>query len=266
MYTWCKKVLVFSITFNNFTQLFIIILSSQVIHNVCPECAIDASSNAGSSRSRNSSSRRSSSGTTGHRYYDDSGTDAASSLKSSDRLSAGSSSRRSSSSRKVKIRVKSMRYKDVNGKEGRYSGDVNEGHQPHGQGKIKYKDGTAFNGVWSEGVQVHGKRYRAKSSSSKSSGGSSSKRKEEWSSGKQREAAEGGGKRTVRKMKWLDYYGDPGLYSGEIDATGMPDGTGSMKYDHGLIQEGHWRKGQFLEEDDDDDGGMATSSSRRRDP
>jgi hypothetical protein len=48
-----------------------------------------------------------------------------------------------------------------------YSGDVNEDHQPHGQGKIKYKDGTTCSGVWSEGSLVHGKRSKALSSGKK---------------------------------------------------------------------------------------------------
>ena len=131
-----------------------------------------------------------------------------------------------------------MKYQDESGKEGRYSGDVNDDHQPHGQGKIKYKDGTTFVGVWSEGSQVHGKR---------SKNISSGKKKDEWSSGK-REAEVG--KKVVRKMKWKDYFGDPGLFTGEVDSSGMPDGKGSMIYDHGLIQDGYWKKGQFLEGSD----------------
>ncbi len=70
-----------------------------------------------------------------------------------------------------------MKYQDESGKEGRYSGDVNEDHQPHGQGKIKYKDGTAFDGVWSEGSQVHGKNYSSKNNKS----GTSDKKKADGS-------------------------------------------------------------------------------------
>ena len=154
-----------------------------------------------------------------------------------------------------------MKYQDENGKEGRYTGDVNADHQPHGHGKIKYKDGSAFDGVWSEGSQVHGKSYRAKSSRSSSS----DKKKDDWSSGK-REGE--GGKKVVKRMKWLDYYGDPGEYTGEVDSSGMPDGKGSMKYDHGLIQEGIWRKGQVVEGSDEDVGkkksrSKATKSNRK---
>lgn len=226
----------------------------KVIHDICPDCAIDASSNAGSTRSRGSSRKSSGTG----RYYDDSGSDA-SSFKS-DR-----SANSSRSSRKVKIRVKAMKYQDENGVEGRYTGDVNDDHQPHGQGKIKYKDGTAFDGVWSEGSQVHGKSYRAKSSRSGSSG---KKKKDDWSSGR-REGE--GGKKVVKRMKWLDYYGDPGEYTGEVDSSGMPDGKGSMKYDHGLIQDGNWKGGQFVEGSDEEVGkkksnAKAKKSSRRKEP
>jgi len=227
---------------------------SQVIHDICPDCAHDASSNVGSTRSRSSSRKSSGTG----RYYDDSGSEA-SSFKSGRSAS-------SSRSRKKKIRVKAMKYHDESGKEGRYSGDVNEDHQPHGQGKMKYKDGTAFVGVWSEGSQVHGKNYS--SNSSKSGSSDKDKKKDDWSSGK-RDAE--GGKKVVKRMKWLDYYGDPGEYTGEVDISGMPDGKGSMKYDHGLIQDGYWKKGQFLEGGDVEVGkkknnAKATKSSRRMEP
>jgi hypothetical protein len=198
--------------------------------------------------------------------FDDSGSEA-SSYKSG----------KSTGSRKKKIRVKDMRYQDEHGKEGRYSGDVNEDHQPHGQGKMKYKDGSVFVGVWNDGSQAHGKTTKAKGSSSKSSSNGSSGREKghrskkhgDWariedgkanddskaitngeSNGHGHHKGSGGGRQVVRKMKWMDYYGDPGEYTGEVDSSNMPDGKGSMKYDHGLIQEGLWTKGQFVEGSD----------------
>lgn len=221
----------------------------KVLHDICPDCAQDASSQCGSR-----SSRRSSRGT--GRVFDDSGSDA-SSYKSG----------KSTSSRKKKIRVKDMRYQDEHGKEGRYSGDVNEDHQPHGQGKMKYKDGSVFAGVWNDGSQAHGKTSKAKGSSSKSSssgsvrekssGGRSKKSSKDWArigdGGKapsNGDSTNNNKKQAVRKMKWMDYYGDPGEYTGEVDSSNMPDGRGSMKYDHGLIQEGLWTKGQFVEGSD----------------
>ena len=150
-----------------------------------------------------------------------------------------------------------MKFRDENGKDGRYSGDVDADHNPHGQGKMKYKDGTVFVGVWSEGSQVHGKTSKASSSSSSrsagKSSGSGSSAKPDWTRKDGKSSSGGGvggassGIKTVRKMKWMDYYGDPGEYTGEVDSQNMPNGKGSMKYDHGLIQDGLWTKGQFVE-------------------
>jgi hypothetical protein len=212
----------------------------KVLHDICPDCAHDASSNHGGSvRSR--SSKRSGTG----RVFDDSGSETSS-----------KKSGMSSGSRKKKIRVKDMRYRDENDREGRYSGDVNEDHQPHGQGKIKYKDGGVFEGVWVDGSQAHGKS--SKGGSSKSIGKAGSKygksgKSSDWASKDSRPG--GGGKSTattmtVRKMKWMDYFGDPGVYTGEVDSSNMPNGKGTMKYDHGLIQDGMWARGQFVEGSD----------------
>lgn len=214
----------------------------KVLFDICPDCANDASSQAGSTRSR--SSRKSGTG----KYYDPSsaGSDA-SSMQSSKR-----SNRSSGSGRKKKIRVKDMKYRGEDGKEGRYSGDVNEDHEPHGQGKMKYKDGSTFTGVWSDGVAVHGK----------SSGERKEKKKDEqWSNADKPSAA---AVKKVRKMKWMDYYGDPGEYTGEVNGENMPNGKGSMKYDHGLIQEGLWSRGQFVEGSDTDVQQKSGEKSREK--
>ena len=97
----------------------------KVLHDICPDCAHNATSQAGSARSRFSRG-------TG-RFLDDDGSNA--------------SSHRSTNSRKKKIRVKGMTYKDEHGREGKYSGDVDEDHHPTGRGKIKYWDGSGFVGV-----------------------------------------------------------------------------------------------------------------------
>jgi hypothetical protein len=245
----------------------------KVLHDMCPDCAQDASSQCGGSV-RSKSSRRSSKGT--GRYFDDSASE----------TSSKQSGKSSGSGRKKKIRVKDMRYEDENGKVGKYSGDVNDEHQPHGQGKMKYKDGSVWEGVWSEGSQAHGKTTTSSKSgsSSRTSGSSSSKvassssdaksggkktksssSSSDWARRDPVAAAEsntgtsgantsssssGGSKKVVRKMKWMDYYGDPGEYTGEVDKASMPNGKGVMKYDHGLVQEGMWQKGQFVEGSD----------------
>ncbi|KAL7548436.1 hypothetical protein ACHAWF_011725 [Thalassiosira exigua] len=239
----------------------------KILSDLCPDCAQDALSVAGSSV-RSKSSRRSSG--TG-RYYDGSGSESGS-------VASGKSGKsgRSAGSRKKKIRVKGMRHRDEHGREGRYSGDVDEDHTPHGQGKMKYKDGSVFAGVWSEGSQVHGKTSKPKKASSSSSSkgpskGEGGKKSSDWArrdkpdSSSAAAAGAGSGvdqkRKKVRKTKWMDYYGDPGEYTGEVDAANLPHGRGSMKYDHGLVQEGTWAKGRFVE---GSDANSTAASARTR--
>jgi hypothetical protein len=44
----------------------------------------------------------------------------------------------------------------------------------------------------------------------------------------------------VKAMRFVDYYGDPGRYTGEVNDANMPHGMGEMTYDHGLVQGGTW--------------------------
>jgi len=130
----------------------------KIIHDVCPECTLDDGRS-----SRKKPSRRKSQGT--GRVFDDSGSDASSfkSVKSS-KSGAGSSS-----VKKKRIRVRNLKTEDEEGKHGRYSGYVNDDHQPHGNGVMKYADGAVYDGVWSEGSKVHGKTKRRGRVESKSS-------------------------------------------------------------------------------------------------
>ena len=116
----------------------------KIVHDVCPSCM----SEAGGKYSRSSSrgSRRSSRSRSRPRKK-----------LSDDEKSERSSRSRGSSMRKKRIRVKNLKTDDGNGKEGRYSGYVNDEHEPNGQGSIKYKDGSEWEGVWESGCQVHGK-------------------------------------------------------------------------------------------------------------
>jgi hypothetical protein len=59
--------------------------------------------------------------------------------------------------------VKKMSYKDDTGKEGFYTGYVNDQYKPHGRGKCVYKDGTKYSGTWFEGSKVHGRTTNASS-------------------------------------------------------------------------------------------------------
>ena len=62
-----------------------------------------------------------------------------------------------------KMTVKKMNYKDDTGKEGFYTGYVNDQYKPHGRGKCVYKDGIKYSGTWFEGSKVHGRTTNASS-------------------------------------------------------------------------------------------------------
>lgn len=49
--------------------------------------------------------------------------------------------------------------------------------------------------------------------------------------------------RSVRQMPFTDQFGDYGLYTGQVNEDGRPDGKGSMKYDNGVFYEGTWTNG-----------------------
>ncbi|KAL7531036.1 hypothetical protein ACHAXR_005997 [Thalassiosira sp. AJA248-18] len=128
----------------------------KIIHSVCPECDLEEGSggrSSGGSGRKKPSRRKSGTG----RMFDDSGSET-SSFKSGTKNTGGSSS--SSGRRKKRIRVRNLKTEDEEGKHGRYSGYVNEDHQPHGDGVMKYEDGTVYDGVWSDGSKVHGKTKR----------------------------------------------------------------------------------------------------------
>ena len=121
----------------------------KIIHNICPECDTEGGGGGARSRSGRKKPSRRKSGT--GRMFDDSGSDCSSSFKSGKQSSSGGSTR------KKRIRVRNLKTEDEEGKHGRYSGYVNDEHQPHGDGVMKYEDGSVYDGVWSEGSKVHGK-------------------------------------------------------------------------------------------------------------
>ena len=49
--------------------------------------------------------------------------------------------------------------------------------------------------------------------------------------------------RSVKQMPFTDQFGDHGLYTGQVNEDGRPDGKGSMKYDNGVFYEGTWTNG-----------------------
>ncbi|KAL3784196.1 hypothetical protein HJC23_001395 [Cyclotella cryptica] len=108
----------------------------KIIHDTCPDCAAE-----GGGGKKKVPRRKSSNGT--GRVFDDSGSECSGSV--------------SSSKNNKRRRVKNLKTEDENGKHGRYTGDVDENYRPNGQGVMKYDDGSVYEGVWSEGTQVHGK-------------------------------------------------------------------------------------------------------------
>lgn len=122
----------------------------KIIFDVCPECAVDG----GIEPKKRSARRKSGTG----RIFDDSGSECSSVI-------SGISG--SSSISKKKRRVKNMKLRDEDGKAGKYSGYVNEDYKPHGDGVIKYDDGSVWSGVWNEGSQVHGQNKKRSKSKEK---------------------------------------------------------------------------------------------------
>jgi len=49
--------------------------------------------------------------------------------------------------------------------------------------------------------------------------------------------------RSVKQMPFTDHFGDCGMYSGNVNEEGRPDGKGSMKYENGVFYEGTWTDG-----------------------
>jgi len=128
----------------------------KIIHNVCPECAAEEGARGGGvgeGRDRDGGgSRRHRSVSRGARHRSSSRH-----RRGGDKRDDNDEASECASIKKKRIRVKNLKTEDENGKHGRYSGYVNEDHQPHGNGVMKYEDGTEWDGVWSEGSQVHGK-------------------------------------------------------------------------------------------------------------
>lgn len=126
----------------------------KIVHDVCPECNLEDTRGVSFGRKKKSSSRNG----TG-RVFDDSGSETSSYKSGKSKKSGVAPGKRSISVKKkrTRIRVRNLKIEDDQGGPGRYSGYVNDDHQPHGNGIIKYADGMLWEGVWSDGSKVHGK-------------------------------------------------------------------------------------------------------------
>jgi len=175
--------------------------------------------------------------------------------------------------------VQKINYTDENGNTGLYSGCVNAEYQPHGIGRMQYENGRIFSGKWCAGEKVHGKTSRGKSkrhnrsrdsgskngSSSSTNSGSANRttsperNKERVVEERNKHAYKQGALKDykdlyntassiVKSMIFIDFYGDSGRYTGEVNEHKVPHGLGEIIYDHGLVQEGEWTNG-ILDED-----------------
>lgn len=72
--------------------------------------------------------------------------------------------------------------------------------------------------------------------------------------------------KVVCGMLWTDVHGATGAYTGEVNCLNIPDGMGSMRYDHGVVTEGMWRDGERVDDngvdDDDDDDDYSDGDER----
>ncbi|KAL7530598.1 hypothetical protein ACHAXR_003591 [Thalassiosira sp. AJA248-18] len=128
----------------------------KIIHDVCPECAIEDGSAPG--RKSKGGRNRSRSVSRGHRSAHNDDDDESRSSDVGEEVST---------KKKKRIRVKNLKREDEGGRHGRYSGYVNDDHRPHGNGIMRYDDGNEWEGVWNEGSQVHGKMKKGRGKGNK---------------------------------------------------------------------------------------------------
>lgn len=133
--------------------------------------------------------------------------------------------------------VTSMPYTDTMGESGLYTGEIDrESRLPHGRGKMKYENGIFYEGKWVNGaqdVQAAIQRERILSG---------------FTSWKGKSGKDCGGNNSsvttkVYGLKWVDFYGMSGKYTGAINKDDVPHGYGKFCYDFGLIAEGNWVHG-----------------------
>ena len=54
-------------------------------------------------------------------------------------------------------------------------------------------------------------------------------------------------------MPWDDMNDDSGLYTGEVNPSGEPDGIGELQYDDGKVVKGRWANGEMIIDKSDND-------------
>jgi hypothetical protein len=169
-----------------------------------------------------------------------------------------------------------MTYTDVYGREGKYTGDINEYGLPHGTGTMRYNNGTLYEGDdWVEGHSQKMDLGGALAQNGFSDWKSNTKlAKAEREKKKEREMDDlrsfisqsirsgmtqssgtyGPGmqpmqmvkpKEQVHEMPWSDVNGYSGHYTGEVNDNEVPDGRGFMQYNNGVVEDGYFVNGVF---------------------
>ncbi|KAL3817207.1 hypothetical protein ACHAXA_001762 [Cyclostephanos tholiformis] len=149
--------------------------------------------------------------------------------------------------------VRKMAFTDHFGDSGFYSGCVNDKGRPDGKGSMKYDNGVFYEGTWMDGCQDKDaasqyERIRSGFTSwgGKGQGSSKSGSTLPWNFRKN-DTHDDRAKTFVRGMEWIDFNGLSGRYTGAVNNDQIPHGTGIMKYDYGLIAQGHWINGVLKE-------------------
>jgi hypothetical protein len=178
--------------------------------------------------------------------------------------------------------VAKMPFIDQYNREGSYTGEVNDYGQPSGHGKIKYKNGTEFEGKFNDGRsdEMDASMEKPKNgfsnwkSNTKTGKMEKEKRKEQELDDlrsfvdpilRSGSSAAGGGIGSqqgthcntptnkkgvavhgrVNAMKWSDVNGFSGLYTGDVNSQKVPDGCGIMQYTNGVVEQGLFCNGVF---------------------
>jgi len=134
-------------------------------------------------------------------------------------------------------RFGSVRMSDPDGDAGWYYGAL-QGGQAHGDGELKYDEGSLFVGIFVKGIMWRGVAFRhghAKFCLDKG----------HWLDGLDTTMVEEFTQQQVQSQRMSDVDGDAGRYSGSVDVYGRAHGQGELKYDEGAVFIGWFFEGSL---------------------
>ena len=164
--------------------------------------------------------------------------------------------------------VTRMPFTDAYGDKGWYTGEVaSVSGLPHGKGTLHYCDGRIRGGWWSNGMAGATQQQQQQKSGvgisspgatpappppMKQGGNTSSLQQQSYHHPQQQQQQQQQPQQWERRrpllktdMPWTDLIGESGLYTGETDDNGEPNGMGKMRYHDGSILEGEWCHGEL---------------------